>query len=165
MTKFEKIEQKVKQIISKEFPLWYVERTITYKKSHTVWACGDTQLWRNIPIAVVRLSSRYDQSDNNTLVHELIHACLPFGEKHKNKFQKVCEYIELYTDWEPRKEVLQTATPKYQIKYFEEDNPIPVFTKELYRANKVIKYLIANGGKYKTTIGGTEYTVILKVVR
>lgn len=164
MTKFEKIEQKVKQIISREFPLWYVERTITYKKSHTVWACGDTQLWRNIPIAVVRLSSRYDQTDGNTLVHELVHAFLPYKERHGYKFQTVCQYIKAHTEYDPL--ISQDACePKYRIKYYRRGQKTIVNEKSLYRATKEVKYIKSNDGKVNFVWKEEEYTAVLEVLR
>lgn len=164
MTKFEKIEQKVKQIISREFPLWYVERTIIYKKSHTVWASGDTRLCRNLPIAVVRLSSRYDQTDGNTLVHELVHAFLPRNERHGSKFQTVCQYIKVHTEYDP---LIHQAVcePKYRIKYYRRWQKNLVHEKSLYRATKEIKYINSNGGKVNFTWHEEEYTAVLEVLR
>lgn len=164
MNNFKNVEKEIKQIVSNQFPEWYVERGIIYKKSHTVWCCGDTKIWKYSSEAIIRLSSRFNQKDNNTLVHELIHACLPFNTGHGIKFQKVCEYIEAHTSWRPRHKV-KPPTPKYNIEYFEEGIPSPFYIKKLYRATKVVQYLKARNGRDEMVRENKKYIVILKEVK
>ena len=159
-----KIQKEIKGIIEKEYPLWYTSRTIKFEKSHTVHASGDTYLWKKYPTAVVRLSTRYDQSDGNTFVHELVHAYLPFGEGHGEKFQTVCKYISFYTEYDPL--VFQEiCEPKYKIKYYLKYQERLIKVKELYRATKEIKYLKTKGGSVDFTWNEEEFTAVLEVLR
>ena len=157
-----KIQKEIKGIIEKEYPLWYMSRTIKFEKSHTVHACGDTRLWKKYPTAVVRLSTRYDQSDGNTFVHELVHAYLPFGEGHGEKFQTVCKYISFYTEYDPLA-FQEICEPKYKIKYYRKSSKTLVRIEELYRATKRVKYLKAMGGKVDFIWEQKEYTAVLEV--
>jgi len=154
----EKIENLVREIIATNFPWWYVPRDVEYKTCNAIHYSGATKLWRDNYRAVISLSDKFSQEDGNTLVHELVHAFLPFKEMHGEKFQSVCRFIEGHTGYKPNIPV-EPVPPKYIIRYYNRNTGAYIGYKALYRKVKIVKFLLSVDCLWRDS----EYIVKLEV--
>lgn len=150
LNRCEKLEKEVKAILQTEMREHFTPRKITYEYCNATGYAGECRTRRKSDIeetAVIRLSRKFDISDD-TIVHELIHACLPMNTFHGPLFQQAMDTLN---EWGLQVSRFASADERKAINYkyvYRVSAPgrRPVIVKR-QRITYTIKYLQAHGGQ------------------
>lgn len=87
-----KLHKQIYEVLSDEMPNDVIDRYINFEWCNAGTYLGQCILRRNSNVAVVRISSMFDFSQD-TVAHEILHALLPFGAKHGPIFKQAMAII------------------------------------------------------------------------
>ena len=144
----QRLEKEVKAILQTTMCEHYTPRKITYEYCNATGYAGECRTRRKSDIeetATIRLSQKFNISDD-TIIHELIHACLPMNTFHGPIFRQAMETLN---EWGLQVSRYASADERKAVNYkyvYRVSAPgcRPVIVKR-QRITYTIKYLQAHG--------------------